>query len=97
MIILVLSNVHFIKFFFKFYFLIEIYLCEKEDLKMPNAQNTNQRTNPNDSVLQNKNNNYNPAASQNKKVAPKQEEGNVNKKHILSDSDSLSSSEDSGK
>ncbi len=64
---------------------------------MPNAQNTNQRANPSESNLQNKNNNnYNPAANQNKKAAPKQEEGNANKKHILSDSDSLSSSEDSG-
>lgn len=63
---------------------------------MPNAQNTNQRLNQGESNLQNKNNNYNPAANQNKKAAPKQEEGNANKKHILSDSDSLSSSEDSG-
>ena len=63
---------------------------------MPNVQNANQRTNPNDSNLQNKNNNHHSAANQNKKVAPKQEEGNMNKKHILSDSDSLSSSEDSG-
>ncbi len=35
--------------------------------------------------------------NQNKKLVSKAEEGISNKKHILSDSDSLSSSEDSGK
>lgn len=66
---------------------------------MPHAQNNNQKVNQNNSTLPNKNdnNNYDSNDNQNKKVAPKQEEGNMNKKHILSDSDSLSSSEDSGK
>jgi len=64
-------------------------------LKIPNNQNANQKTQQNDSNSQ-KNSNNNAHTNQNKKAAPKQEEGNTNKKHILSDSDSLSSSEDSG-